>query len=723
MAPSAEAWARVQELFAAAVDLQPAERAILLDRACARDENIRREVESLIEADERVAHLIDNPASGLVRDLLLREEQEFAGRHFGAYRAIRELGRGGLGAVYLAARADDQYQKEVAIKVVKRGLDTDDILRRFRAERQILAQLEHPNIARLIDAGSTEDGLPYFVMEYVDGEPISRYCDAQNLSTRDRLELFRLVCSAVTYAHQHLVIHRDIKPSNILVTRQGIPKLLDFGIAKVLHADDPLAAVTITGMRVMTPEYASPEQVRGAAITTATDIYSLGVLLYELLTNQKPYRLTSRSAEEFSRLIAEQIPQRPSTALARCENDVRSALRNPRSLRGDLDTIIMMALRKEPERRYTSVAQFSEDIRCHLDRLPVIARKDTLAYRSGKFVTRHKAGVAAAVLVLLSLFAGIVLSLNQARRANAHARIAEEQRDAAQRASARAEKTSRFMQSFLANANPNWYGRGGGRTDVTVRQAIDDAAARLDTDLADQPEVRGDLHHTIGEIYRVAGEDHAALHHFRRSLHAYREGYGEAHPKVAMALFYFSIAAGREGAWPQEARALRREAAAMMRATDPDNINLPHILQTVAGDTMSAGEETKDAIRLSEAESLIADAKKLFVRHYGENHLATYTVDGNLARLARLRGDFAEAERLQEQALRRFCQVDEGGPAHIRGLFGLAEIKLAAGKAAEAESLFAQTMDVARHHWGSDDPRFERLTKEIAAARSSAALE
>jgi len=410
-----EQWTRVKELFDAAVELPPGERSALLDQFCNGDDTLRKEVESLLRSDDRAASFIEEPALRMPRDLLAEEAAEsFADQQLGAYRTIREIGRGGLGTVYLATRSDDQYQKQVAIKLVRRGLDTEDVLQRFRGERQILAQLEHPNIARLIDAGSIEQGLPYFVMEYVEGQPINSYCDGHKLSTTDRLKLFRLVCGAVTYAHQHLVIHRDIKPSNILVTEEGVPKLVDFGIAKLLHADDPLSALTMTGVRVMTPEYASPEQIRGLPITTSTDIYSLGVLLYELLAGRKPYRLTTHTAEELSRAVVEQLPERPSTAI---QNNQQSEVSNHKFLRGDLDNIVLMALRKEPERRYASVEQFSEDIRRHLEGRPVIAHKDTVGYRAGKFVKRHKAGVFATALVAFTLLAGIVTTLREKRRA------------------------------------------------------------------------------------------------------------------------------------------------------------------------------------------------------------------------------------------------------------------------------------------------------------------
>src|SRR5450755_2635705 len=319
MRPAGERWARVKELFEAAVDLDPNQRTALLDKECGGDEALRGEIESLLKSDEGSDGFIEQPAFEIPRDIFT-EEEPLAGRQFGAYQVIREIGRGGLGAVYLAARADDQYRKQVAIKVIRRGLDTDDIIRRFRTERQILAQLDHPNIARLIDGGTTDDGLPYFVMEYVNGEPINAYCDANALPTTERLTLFRKVCAAVTYAHQNLVIHRDLKPSNILVTQEGEPKLLDFGIAKLLSTGDELFTQTIPALRVMTPEYASPEQVKGDKIMTTSDVYSLGVLLYELLTGQRPYRLKTRTPEEIARAITEQEPERPSTVYAEHQN-------------------------------------------------------------------------------------------------------------------------------------------------------------------------------------------------------------------------------------------------------------------------------------------------------------------------------------------------------------------------------------------------------------------
>ena len=376
------------------------------------------------------------------------------GGRLGPYRLIREIGQGGMGTVYLGVRADDAFQKRVAIKVLKRGMDTESIVRRFRHERQILASLEHPFIASLLDGGSTPDGRPYFAMEYVEGQPIVEYCDRQGLDTAARLELFRDVCTAIQYAHQNLIVHRDIKPANVLVTADGTPKLLDFGIAKLLNPElaGQTLAPTAPGLQLMTPEYASPEQVRGEAVTTASDVYSLGVLLYELLAGRLPYRLTSRAPADIVRIVCESEPVPPSTAITSLEpqpagdalpgGDARhdsgtasktnrrltvDVDRLRRRLAGDLDTIVLKALSKEPPRRYASVDQFSEDVRRHLEGLPVIARKDTWGYRTTKFVRRNRVVVAGVVATFAALVAGVIGTTWQARAARIE-RVRAEQR-------------------------------------------------------------------------------------------------------------------------------------------------------------------------------------------------------------------------------------------------------------------------------------------------------
>ncbi|MBS1792527.1 MAG: serine/threonine protein kinase [Acidobacteria bacterium] len=400
-----ELWQKINDIFNDAADLPAGERAGFLDAACETPE-IRRAVEKLLAAEDAAAgEFLETPAL------------EFAAPpmpdRIGKYEVVRELGRGGMGTVYLAERRE--LGQKVALKIIKKGLDSDDLLRRFESERKILAQLEHPNIARLVDGGATADGLPFYVMEYIEGVAIDEYCREKPLE--ERLQLFRQVCKAVAFAHARLVVHRDLKPSNILVDAEGTVKLLDFGIAKLLTAGAPGGKGTATALGMMTPNYASPEQIRGEPVTTATDIYSLGIVLYELLTGTRPYDLEGRTLDKVFEIINETEPVKPS------ENP-KSEIRNPK-LKGDLDNIVLRALKKEPARRYQSVAEFSEDIRRYQTGLPVTARPDTFRYRAAKFVRRNRIAVAAAAVVFLSLIAGISVASWQAVVARRERALAE----------------------------------------------------------------------------------------------------------------------------------------------------------------------------------------------------------------------------------------------------------------------------------------------------------
>jgi serine/threonine protein kinase len=423
-----EKWEVVKDLFQRVQARQAGKRTALLAELCGSDAELRVEVESLLHNFEQAGEFMKIPAVGDAVAARPAADATMEGLRIGQYVLIRLIGQGGMGAIYLASRADEEFRKRVAVKLVQPGLNNEEILRRFRTERQTLAVLDHPNIVKLIDSGTTGDGVPYLVMDYVEGQPIDIYCRRRNLTVNERLELFRIVCSAVHYAHQNLIVHRDLKPSNILVTAAGAPKLLDFGIAKLLKPE--MYAwnfdLTRTGLRLMTPRYASPEQIRGEPITTATDVYSLGVILYELLTGRYPYHLKTENDSEIEQAVCLIEPEKPSTAAGRrdglpvaepstetmeaAEMPHVSHDRNPEKLRkrliGDLDMILLTALRKEPQRRYASVEQFSEDIRRHLAGLPVIARKDTLGYRTAKFVARHKWGVAAASALILMMLVG-----------------------------------------------------------------------------------------------------------------------------------------------------------------------------------------------------------------------------------------------------------------------------------------------------------------------------
>jgi len=665
MQPAGERWARVKELFEAAVELDSNQRAAFLDKECGGDESLRVEIESLLKSDELTGDFIEEPAFAIPGDLFPDNgEEPFVGRHFGAYQVIREIGRGGLGAVYLAARADDEYRKQVAIKVIRRGLDTDDIIRRFRNERQILAQLDHPNIARLIDGGTTDDGLPYFVMEYVNGEPINAYCDANALPTTERLTLFRKVCAAVTYAHQNLVIHRDLKPSNILVTQSGEPKLLDFGIAKLLGTGDELFTQTIPALRVMTPEYASPEQVKGEKIMTTSDVYSLGVLLYELLTGQRPYRLKTRTPEEIARAITEQEPERPSTAVTHAGSSPQSAIRNPKFLRGDLDNIVLMAMRKEPARRYSSVGQFSEDIRRHLTGLPVVARKDTVAYRTSKFVNRHRIGVAAASLVLLSLLGGIVATLIQVRTAH--------------RERAKAEAISGFLQKTLNASNPDI----NLSSQPTVKDLLDDASKRLATEeLSDQPEVKAELQRIIGASYFSLGQYVLAEQNLTAALDAQLRIYGEDAPETLKTLVLrASLWGGATGNYAKADKFYREKLALLRSEQRKGTITPEYLIMALSGCALLQRAQGDS----KEAETLLREAAALRSRAYPE--VKNNPDEALLALTKTDQGKFDEAIKTVREriaAIRR--QAGDETPTLCANLTGLGSFLIEEGEFAEAE--------------------------------------
>lgn len=426
-------WEQVRDVVDAVLDLPPEQRGPYLDRACP-DSSVRRYVDSLILSFDQASDFLDETVRAIHSEVPPSPVVPLTGKRLGAYQIISEIGRGGMGEVYRALRADDQYHKEVAIKLIRAGRESSLVIARFKNERQILAALDHPNIARLLDGGATPEGVPYFVMELIDGDSIIDYCRQRTLDLRTRLQLFLDVCSAVQYAHQRLIIHRDIKPGNILVTSDRTPKLLDFGIAKVVDKDAETGRFepTLTVFQAFTPAYASPEQIQGGPITTASDVYSLAVVLYELLSGQHPYHRVKGSAQEIARAVCELEPEKPSAAalsnwkeLADHPSPVSTNKREPsvglaperlsRSLRGDLDNIVLMGLRKEPERRYASAEKFAEDIRRYLRNLPVAAREDTTRYRVAKFVLRHKAAVSATAVVAVVLLTAFVITLREAR--------------------------------------------------------------------------------------------------------------------------------------------------------------------------------------------------------------------------------------------------------------------------------------------------------------------
>ena len=557
------------------------------------------------------------------------------GRRIGPYRVVREIGRGGMGAVYLAARADEQFEQRVAIKLIKRGMDTDDIIRRFRTERQILANLRHPHIATLLDGGITEEGLPYFAMDYVEGAPIDQYCDQHKLSIRNRLNLFRMICSAVQFAHQNLIVHRDIKPGNIIVTPEGVPVLLDFGIAKLLDAEH--SQETMPGQRPMTPECASPEQVRGEPITTASDIYSLGILLYKLLTGHQPYRFASGLPQEIIHVICTQDPEKPSTAISRTvqvpgvsadapvtltpevvsknRDDEPEKLR--RLLSGDLDTIVLKAMQKDPRRRYESVDQFSEDIRRFLEGLPVIAQSDTAAYRAAKFIRRHKVGVTGAALIAVALVGGMVATSWEAH-------IAERERA---RAVKRFEQVRQLANSFMFEIHDAIADLPGSTParNLLVKRAMEYLDS-LSREAGEDPALQSELataYQKMADVqgnpfYANLGDSAGALSSYRKAL-AIRERLATADPKNAkfhrdLATTYDSVgdmlwATGElAGALDHYRKSLEVRKALLKDSTEAEAshdlaLSYERIGDTLAkkGDFNAALESHRDALAIREA--------------------------------------------------------------------------------------------------------------------------
>ena len=502
---SQERWDQVSDVLGEAFDLPRSERAAYLDRACGSNADLRREVEALLEHDEQGGDILDLPQH-VVRTLV-------QGDRIGPYEVQRLLGTGGMGAVYLCARVDDNYRHQVAIKLLQPGMASPELIRRFRGERHILSSLQHPNIARLFDGGVTTDGEPYFVMEYVEGDPIDVFCERTSASIAQRVDVFRRVCDAVQAAHSALVVHRDIKPGNVLVHADGTPKLLDFGVAKMLTAGSDFGAAdqTIAGLRLMTPSYASPEQIRGEPVTTATDIYSLGVVLYKVLVGVLPHRSSTGSSLEIERAICDVDPEPP-----RRITDGR--------VDGDLSAIVMKALRKEPGERYGSVEQFSADLHRWRNRYPVLARQGSAGYQLGKFLRRNRMAAAAAVLVVVSLAGGVAASTWQASVARAERRQAEAQRQLAER---RFAEVRRLANSFLFEFDASIADLAGATAarQLVVNKALEYLAA-LARDARSDPQLLWELaaaYQRVGDIqghpfFANLGDRAGALRSYREAL-------------------------------------------------------------------------------------------------------------------------------------------------------------------------------------------------------------
>ena len=759
-----ERWRTVNRLLDLALDHALDERAAFLDRECVGDAGLRAVVERMLRAcDDSNGFLEEEPAAMYAAPVVaasLDADRTQAspmgdGVRIGPYRIVSEAGHGGMGVVYLAERADEQYDSRVALKLMRGGASAmadEHLARRFREERQILATLEHPGIARLLDGGVTGDGVPWFAMEYVEGTAIDRHCDAHALTIDERLTLFCDVCDAVAFAHRHLVVHRDLKPSNILVTERREVKLLDFGIAKLLarmdgDADD--APQTQTAVRALTPEYASPEQIRGDRIATASDVYSLGVILYELLTGRRPYTPTSHAPHEIERAVLD-APVEPPSAVA--------PPRLRRALRGDLDAIVLAAMRKEPERRYASVDRLAGDLRRYLLRQPVMARRDSRVYRARKFIQRHRAGVVAASLAAAALVAFSIVTGVQSARLRAQSERITVERD-------RARQVSTFLVDLFRSADP--FAGAGPRT--TVREVLDSAAARIDGDLREQPEVRTELlrvmalsylnlgltaearvllerataipvsssipdqtlgsgeppaigaRHALAKVLQETGEYAAAESLYREVLDWRRRWLSPGNRNVGQSLSTLATVVAAQGRHA-EAEALAREAlsrARGLRDADPHAIsqslnNLGNVLfrrgahvaaesvhreahalrrRTLGDDNAETANSLVNVAnalvgqrRFAEADSLFRTALAVKRARLGPGHVDVATDEAAHARLLTLRGEHEQAEQLYRRAIDTHRRSrPDGHPRTATAILGLGQLLLDRGDPGAAE--------------------------------------
>jgi len=705
-------WRKVREVFAEAHRLPAAERAVYLEQACGDDGQLFREVTSLLSALEKADGLFEPLAPGLIASAAEGATRTAApGGRVGNYRIVREIGSGGMGDVYEAMRDDGKFERRVAVKFVRSAISRGEMIRRFEEERAVLASLQHPNIAQLIDAGSTDDGAPYLIMEFVDGRRIDEFCDERKLDIVERLRLFQVVCGAVRYAHQHLVVHRDIKPGNILVTVDGAPKLLDFGIAKLLTEADAPAEQTRTGHGFLTPEYASPEQLRGEPATTVSDVYALGMLLYKLLTGQRPYDFRSTLPLEMSRTILDTDPTKPSGRDISISVPGPAAGKVRRILSGDIDAIVLMALRKEPERRYQSAQDLSDDIARYIAHRPVAARRGEARYKAGKFIRRHRTASIAVALAALAVIGGIGGVMWQARKA-------QQERDFARIEETKARRINDFLRQMISASDDNWYNHGSG-PNATAIDILDAASDRLEHQLSEEPAVKAELHMTVGNTYLAVGGAEKAVHHFAEALRLRRESVQADVHALAESEYY--LAGGYEHLAFLDPAAADSSEIHFQRALDylasdagRGDIYLPYTYQDYSALLMREG-------RLAEAESCIVRALPLFTARYGETHVASTSCFGILGEIDELRGDPAAAEvqyRRSFFGLQRFADRTDANV--IEALEPLARMMIDRGALDDADTLIRKYLP----HPASLSPhvrvllaRTHRLVARLATAR------
>ena len=669
---SRERGARLHEVFTQAVALDGEARARYLAGACAHDAELWREVQALLAADASV------PSTGFLRTPLpvsltaAASPADCSGQEIGPYRLVRLLGTGGMGSVYLAERED--VQKQVALKLLHGAFRSSETSRRFLIEQKALARLEHPNIARFLDAGIAPDGTPYLVMEYVDGQSLVTH--ATGVDLRERIRLFDAVCLAAGYAHQHLVVHRDLKPSNILVDRAGTVKLLDFGIAKLLEDDD--ASLTRDGMRLMTPDYATPEQVRGEPITPATDVYALGVLLFELLTETRPYTVEAATPVQIERAVCESVVPRPSTCPA--------ARLRAEGIPDDLDAICLRALEKAPADRYPTAADLHADVRRFRADRPVEARVPTTTYRLRKFVRRHRRGVAAAAVLAGVCIAGVGAVIWQAQRAERERVRADAERVRAERALLESESVSDFLIGLFEAQAPSM----AMGSEPTARQLIERGRTRAEL-LTGQPVVRARLLDTIGRVYHGLGDYGAAEPALRAALEARQRELGVAHRDVAASFHHLASLLHDKGAYPEAEQHYQRALAMRRELLGPRD---PQVAETLGRYGLLVLRAHNDDKR---AEILIGEAVEMLRAAYGADDPKVATMINTSAAVPDARGDHARSEQLLREALEiQRTRLGQLHPSTIETLGNLAVTLAAKGDLAGGERTAREVIDLNR---------------------------
>jgi serine/threonine-protein kinase len=783
-------WEKLQRIFEAAIELPPLERESFLKEACQGDRALFDEITAMIKADSTHNSLLDHPIQENISSLMSNDQ---INKRIGPYQIIKEIGSGGMGAVFLANRVDGQFEQQVALKLIKPGMHSGDIISRFEHERQILAQLQHPNIARLLDGGMSDDGLPYFSMEYVSGMPIDRYCDHHQLSIEDRIELFITICHTVQFAHNNLIIHRDLKPGNIFVTNDGSVKLLDFGIAKVFDEDKDLPGLTRTGNYAMTPEYSAPEQIQRKMITTASDVYTLGLILYELLTGLRPFKFNSSSLLDIERIITSTEPERPSSVIKKLQSQTSeennnllktigeyrqvSSDRLRRKLGGDLDNICMLALNKEPARRYGSADQLGRDLQRYLKGLPVRARKESLSYRTQKFIRRHRWSVLSSTFVIFTLISIVTY----------YTILLSNERDKAIAEAEKAKAVSTFLEDLFKSSDPS---ESKGAT-ITAREILERGSDRIESELSEQPEIQARMFDVIGTVYYTLGLFEEALPLFYKSLKLRNSMYNKNHPDIALSLNnigylycemgeylladsllnkalainkrhlshydpeFAKVYGGLAWNWNlrgdyKKADSLYRKAIEIQHINNDPNVGVNYnnlallmhemnryeeadeyfkksldILQDAYGEVhpevattyYNYGQLQRDVDNIDEAIEIHKKVLSLDRQLYGDEHPnIAYSLNG-LASMMDKTGNTAEAEKLYRQALllrRKLLGKEHPDVGYSLNNLGRALVKR--GAFDEAEKLFFEALDIHRRGNGENHPAVARTLKNIGSS-------